>query len=444
MDYASMTSLVSPLRELGRTIQAGIEEYIAELEKATSGSSSAPKGRQSPIPPHSVFEAQKFLINATGRLNSVLLSPKEQLVLLSAQHLEARALHIIAAADVAGIIERQGAGRGMSIRDLARETGLEEGKLGRLLRLLCDLGIFKEVRGDVFANNDTSVLLARDENFKAWVMTFGLAMFSGANELPTHLLSPDGRGHSYDSSTTALGQCHRFKGGVFQWIGQKVRVEDLKQGRNGVGVTHDWWSSTHPLNGSLNGAGNEKDAGIMKDVNHDMASLESFRSGYPGVYGTLLRDAIKGKADDELVERPEMRVFKMAMVGAGEPGLMAEYDDYPWSSLGEATVVDVGSGVGGFSLRLSKLVPQLNIVLQDLAPLLKEAETVVWPKQHPDAISQRKVRFVPHDFFKPNPVKGADIYYVRNVLLDWVDADVVCILANLKASMGTNSRALIS
>jgi len=107
-------------------------------------------------------------------------------------------------------------------------------------------------------------------------------------------------------------------------------------------------------------------------------------------------------------------------------------------------VVDVGSGVGGFSLPLSKLVPQLNIVLQDLAPLLKEAETVVWPKQHPDAISQRKVRFVPHDFFKPNPVKGADIYYVRNVLLDWVDADVVCILANLKASMGTNSRALIS
>ena len=151
-------------------------------------------------------------------------------------------------------------------------------------------------------------------------------MFSGANELPTHLLSPDGRGHSYDSSTTALGQCHRFKGGVFQWIGQKVRVEDLTQGRNGVGVAHDWWPSTHPLNGSLNGTGNEKEAGIMKDANHDMASLESFRSGYPGVYGTLLRDAIKGKADDELVERPEMRVFKMAMVGAGEAGLMAEYD----------------------------------------------------------------------------------------------------------------------
>jgi len=136
LDYASTTSLVSQLREVGRTIQAGIEEYIAELEKATSGSSSAPKGRQSPIPPHSVFEAQKFLINATGRLNSVLLSPKEQLVLLSGQHLEARALHIIAAADVAGIIERQGAGRGMSIRDLARETGLEEGKLGKSLKFV--------------------------------------------------------------------------------------------------------------------------------------------------------------------------------------------------------------------------------------------------------------------------------------------------------------------
>jgi hypothetical protein len=136
MDYTSMTSPVSQLRELGRTIQAGIEDYIAELEKATSESSSAPKGRQRPIPPHAVFEAQKFLINATGRLNSVLLSPKEQLVLLSAQHLEARALHIIAAADVAGIIEKQGAGRGMSIRDLAQKTRLEEGKLGKSMKVV--------------------------------------------------------------------------------------------------------------------------------------------------------------------------------------------------------------------------------------------------------------------------------------------------------------------
>lgn len=106
--------------------------------------------------------------------------------------------------------------------------------------------------------------------------------------------------------------------------------------------------------------------------------------------------------------------------------------------------MDVGSGLGGFSLRLSKLFPEMTVVLQDRGPIVKQAETVVWPKQHPSAIENKRVQFMAHDFFTPNPVSDADVYYLRNVLLDWPEDDAVTILSNLKAGMGRRSRVLIS
>lgn len=106
--------------------------------------------------------------------------------------------------------------------------------------------------------------------------------------------------------------------------------------------------------------------------------------------------------------------------------------------------MDVGSGIGGFSLQLSKLFPKLKVVLQDVVPTIKQAETLVWPKQHPEAIESGTVQFTPHDFFTCNPVKDAEVYYLRCVLQDWPDEDAVRILSNIKTSMGYSSRVLIS
>lgn len=51
----------------------------------------------------------------------------------------------------------------------------------------------------------------------------------------------------------------------------------------------------------------------------------------------------------KLVHRPEKQLFHLAMAGMGSE----EYhmDDFPWKGLGEgATVVDVGGGLGKFSV----------------------------------------------------------------------------------------------
>ena len=119
------------------------------------------------------------------------------------------------------------------------------------------------------------------------------------------------------------------------------------------------------------------------------------------------------------------------------------YLDYPWESLGSALLVDVGGGVGGFSLQLSQVHQQLRFVIQDRAAMLEQAEKVVWPKDNPDAVAQKRVQFCPHDFFEPNPIKNADVYWLRYVMHDWSDEFCVRILAAIKPSMGSRSRILI-
>ncbi|KAL9615670.1 MAG: hypothetical protein Q9204_008699 [Flavoplaca sp. TL-2023a] len=48
-----------------------------------------------------------------------------------------------------------------------------------------------------------------------------------------------------------------------------------------------------------------------------------------------------------------------------------------------------------------------------------------------------------HDFFHENPVKGADIYWLRGILHDWSDGYCIQILQAIKAAMNPESKILI-
>jgi hypothetical protein len=49
-----------------------------------------------------------------------------------------------------------------------------------------------------------------------------------------------------------------------------------------------------------------------------------------------------------------------------------------------------------------------------------------------------------HDFFTPQPVLGAKMYYIRRVMHDWNDTDVCRILTNIKPAMASDSRIIVS
>lgn len=154
--------------------------------------------------------------------------------------------------------------------------------------------------------------------------------------------------------------------------------------------------------------------------------------GYPGVPDPTqfsnLPDA------DGQVPRPELEIFGLAMVGGGRAISASQPygefhaskyirrsliipTDYAWNELPHgAVVVDVGGGVGGFIMQLLRVYPHLDCVVEDRAEVVKQGEQEVWPQQAPNLLESSKVRFLAHDFFKRNPIEGADVYWLRGIL----------------------------
>ena len=62
--------------------------------------------------------------------------------------------------------------------------------------------------------------------------------------------------------------------------------------------------------------------------------------------------------------------------------------------------------------------------------------------QLPADIASR-ISFQEHNFFKAQPVTGAQVYLLRMILHDWPDADAIMILRELVGAFGSGSRLII-
>ncbi|KAH7313595.1 S-adenosyl-L-methionine-dependent methyltransferase [Stachybotrys elegans] len=110
-------------------------------------------------------------------------------------------------------------------------------------------------------------------------------------------------------------------------------------------------------------------------------------------------------------------------------------DSYDWKAAGKATVVDLGGSGGHDAFVLAKAFPDLDITVQDLP----EAGPV-FEKDVPAELKSR-VRFMAHDFFKPQTVQ-ADIYMIKLILHDWPDAESIKILRGLIPALRPGSKVL--
>ncbi|RHZ59421.1 uncharacterized protein CDV56_108622 [Aspergillus thermomutatus] len=100
----------------------------------------------------------------------------------------------------------------------------------------------------------------------------------------------------------------------------------------------------------------------------------------------------------------------------------------------DALLVDVGGGQDRDLVLLKERFPTLpgRLVLQDLPNVVKGARDL-----HPGIDVQE------HDFLRDQPVKGARAYYLRAVLHDWPEKQVVQILAKIREAMAQDSLLLI-
>ncbi len=119
--------------------------------------------------------------------------------------------------------------------------------------------------------------------------------------------------------------------------------------------------------------------------------------------------------------------------------------DVPWFSVfpfekelgdfaGTNAFVDVGGGFGHQCLALLAAFLGLRgkIILEDLPQTFE---------QIPFKLDGIKAK--PHNFFEPQPVKGARFYYLRNILHDWPDDKCIAILQQLVAALGPASQIII-
>ncbi|KAG8159597.1 hypothetical protein KVR01_010234 [Diaporthe batatas] len=104
-------------------------------------------------------------------------------------------------------------------------------------------------------------------------------------------------------------------------------------------------------------------------------------------------------------------------------GLRAEGD--------ASAFVDVGGGMGQILQDFRAAVPQYTgrLVLQELAEVVGAAEAAGVGG------GDTGIELQVHEFFSPQPVKGARAYFMRSVLHDWPDEQCRTILRHLKDAM---------
>lgn len=80
---------------------------------------------------------------------------------------------------------------------------------------------------------------------------------------------------------------------------------------------------------------------------------------------------------------------------------------------------------GGMSLDLAKQFPNLHFVIQDRPHVVALAEEL-WKREMPQAVEAHRVEFMAHDFFKEQPIHGAEVYLMRYIMY----VVVFCVLSS--------------
>ncbi|GAA5992298.1 hypothetical protein JCM5350_000804 [Sporobolomyces pararoseus] len=116
---------------------------------------------------------------------------------------------------------------------------------------------------------------------------------------------------------------------------------------------------------------------------------------------------------------------------------------FPWASLPEgSTVCDVAGRTGNISLEIAQAVPHLDFVVQDVESIIEAHAIPYWEAPERQSYKER-IKLVAHDFFDPQPTKGAAVYLIRMALHGFNDEQVTQVLSNFAAAATTSSKLVI-
>ncbi|KAF5363485.1 hypothetical protein D9756_001037 [Leucocoprinus leucothites] len=379
---------LNELRQLRGTLLRALDD-LETLAERNIPSGSWPS-LDSPVnvnheEPHNDPEAQKLsnlIIAAAYQLICLVRDPFATLIDAAGGAVLTAALNTANELNVAEILRESG-DEGAHVTDIAKLCRADSDKLGRCLRMLATHHIFREVRPNIFANNRISSLLDTGT--------------------PHEMLQHD----QLSKFTASTSTCD-----VSGYVGHFA--DDVR--RASIYHLEDCRTSSDPsahARTSFQKAYNTSD------------NLFTWMSDPAHIYEFSRHNAC----------------IRATMKWASPESLLQGFD---WTSLPEGSVVvDVGGGTGRPMLVLSNAFPHLRIIIQDREPVVRKGIEYL-QENYKEALTEGRVSFDVHDFFEPQPIHNAKVYFVRLVVHDWDDDHAIQIIKHLRKAASLDSRLLIA
>lgn len=148
----------------------------------------------------------------------------------------------------------------------------------------------------------------------------------------------------------------------------------------------------------------------------------------------------KGREHEAEAFHNHMRLKTLGLSWHEMPNIMKDVFETYQACDNEVLIVDVGGGSGHDLVSFRSGNPNMGgrLILQDLPRSIEIAKSG-------GELEKLGIEAVEHDFFTPEGIQGARVYYLKMVLHDWPDEQCKQILANLKPAMKTgHSRILLN
>ena len=172
------------------------------------------------------------------------------------------------------------------------------------------------------------------------------------------------------------------------------------------------------------------------------ASPEATHTGW-----ALANDAQRPMVEELEAKHPERAAQFAAFMKYNwsvQQPLQPLIDNFDWAALGAGHIVDVGGGMGTASIALAKAFPNLAFTVQDFENVVETGERAFLEETREQAELRKQVRFMAHDAFKDQPIKGASVYLLRSVFHDWPDESCIAILRGLIPALEKGATVLIN
>lgn len=343
-------------------------------------------------------------------------------------------LRILEASNTVEILREAGP-NGLHVKMIAEKNGVEKSKLAHILRLLATHHILREVVPDVFTNNRISSLVDTGKSTQE-VISSPQAKFRDTNGIAAFVgLSTD----ELFKSSAYIAEAYLYSADAHKNTNEPTHAPfNFAFGCEGVGF-FGWLEGEGIRGGRVNGP--ECESGMLPR-SEEAATIENRCGLKPSNVNPLLNS-----------NRYRLERFGTAMTGTDSwevPG--AVLNGFDWHALPRGSVVvDVGGGIGSTSMFLAHTFSNpsdedsigLKFIIQD-RPVVVEMGERQWRNKCPQLLDPDIAQFQVHDFFTPQPVRNAAVYFLRVILHDWPDSFAQHILLRLREAAADDTKLVIA